>query len=149
MLNRIVFAVALTAAASSSVSAQINPYAPPGPGWVIVQVCGQEAQWVPPSHPLALAGICATIPDPPTDGPTAPEVLQAGHVYRSRTYHLVIVVTSVTLTERYNFTTLEVERSATAETVNYQSEEAYRSRRGGEPGVKNPTDVWEWYEIAR
>lgn len=130
-------------------AAQINPYAPPGPDWVIAQVCGQEAQWVPPSHPLAKVGICNVVPNPPAEGPTAPSVLEAGKVYRSRTYHLIIVVSSVTLTERFNFTTLEVERTAVAETVNYQSEDAYRSRRGGEPGVKNPTDTWEWFEIAR
>lgn len=130
-------------------SAQINPYAPPGPNWVIVQVCGQEAQWAPPDHPLAKVGICNVVPNPPLAGPTVPDVLQAGHVYRSRTYHLVIVVTAVTLTERFNFTTLEVERAATAETITYQSEDAYRSRRGGFPTGHNPTDTWEWFEISR
>lgn len=130
--------------------AQINPYAPPGPGWVVVQVCGQEAQWAPPNHPLALVGICAAPENqPPTPGTEPPDVFQAGHVYRSRTYHMVIIVTRVTLTEQFNFTTLEIERTAMADTITYQSEEAYRARRNGIVTQHNPTDTWEWFEIAR
>lgn len=136
--------------AATAAQAQIDPYQPPGPGWVIVQLCGQEAQWVPPGHPLQNAGFCRTpVPEPPANRPTAPDVLQAGRVYRSRTYHLVIVITSVTLTERFNFTTLEVERTAIADGLTYQSEDAYRSRRDGVVTQHNPTDTWQWFEISR
>lgn len=130
--------------------AQINPYHPPGPGWVIVQPCGQEAQWVPPDHPLATLGVCQVVPNPPVEGPRAPEVLQAGRVYRSRTYHLVIVVTRVTLVENFNWTTLEVERTAEADVTTWQSEDAYRLRQGPvSTGSVNPTDTWQYFEIAR
>jgi hypothetical protein len=136
-----------------SLSAQVNPYAPPFPGAVLVQPCGEtEPGWVPPDHPLAqpLDRFCqpsAPAPDttrPWTLAPTEP--MELGHAYRDP-YGLVVFVVRIESRLVWDTVTAQYRVVWSGDVMQYQTEEQWRADQGGRLGWFDPTaprDVrWE------
>lgn len=140
---------------SSPAWAQINPYAAPYPGAVLIQPCGQEAGWVPASHPAATdpRSFCvAQIPPPSPDQPwtLSPEMpFQVGAVYRNP-YGTVLDVVSATVVYRRNADSRDVEpRVMSIQALMYQSRWHYDARQGAEPVDIDPQqERGVWWEVA-